>query len=62
MAAARGAVEGAVITLARQQDVKRDPRPLQAWAVHFRHVTDAAVDREDDDAATLCTNFGYYLK
>uniref|UniRef100_UPI0035AEEE54 tetratricopeptide repeat protein n=1 Tax=Promineifilum sp. TaxID=2664178 RepID=UPI0035AEEE54 len=61
MAAARGAVEGAVITLAGRQDVKRDPRPLQAWAVHFRHVVNSAFEREDEMAANLCAWLDFVL-
>lgn len=45
MAAARAAVEGAVIALAYEQNTAGDPRALREWEIHLRHVTDAAFDR-----------------
>ena len=59
--AARAAVEGAVISLARQQDVRRDTRPIREWMIHFRHVTDSAMEREDERAADLCGALDYCL-
>jgi len=61
MAAARDAVEEAVIALAYKQNIAGDPRPLREWEIQLRHVTDAAFDREDNTGATLCINLGYYL-
>ena len=54
MDAARTETERAVMALASQQDVKKDPRPLRQWFTHFRHVVDVAFDREDERAANLC--------
>ena len=62
MDVARAAVEGTVSRLAYQQTTAGDPRALREWEIHLRHATDAAFDREDDDAATLCNNLGYYLQ
>ncbi|MBP6786322.1 MAG: tetratricopeptide repeat protein, partial [Candidatus Promineofilum sp.] len=62
MDAARAAVEEAVISLAYEQNAAGDPRRLRDWEIHLRHVTDLAFDREDNAAATLCTNLGFYLK
>ncbi len=59
---ARAALEKAVISLAYQQNTAGDPRALRTWEAHLRHVTDAAGAREDNTAATLQTNFGYYLQ
>ena len=61
MAAARAAVEGEIITLAFRQNRAGDPRALREWEIHLRHVTDAAFDREDDDAANLYDEMGRYL-
>ena len=62
MAAAREAVEKAVISLAHRQNTAGDPRALRMWDAQLRHVVDAAFEREDETAATLSTNFGYYLR
>ncbi len=62
MAAAREAVEKAVISLAYRQNTAGDPRALRMWDVQLRHVVDTAFEREDETAATLSTNFGYYLR
>jgi len=62
MDTARAAVEEAVIDLAYEQNMAGDPRRLRAWESHLRHVVDAAFDREDETAATLCANLGFYLK
>ncbi|MCL4806150.1 MAG: hypothetical protein KJ046_17790, partial [Anaerolineae bacterium] len=61
MDTARAAVERAVIGLSYEQTGTGDPRRLRDWEIHLRHVTDAARGREDETAATLCNNFGYYL-
>jgi hypothetical protein len=62
LAEARAAVETAVIRLAYEQNTAGDPRALRAWEIHLRHVVDGAAEREDNTAATLYTNLGYYLK
>jgi tetratricopeptide (TPR) repeat protein len=60
--AARAAVEKAVIRLAYEQLTAGDPRALRAWETHLRHVVDSAAGREDETAATLGNNLGYYLQ
>ncbi len=62
MAAARAEVERAVNDLAYEQLIAGDPRALREWDIHLRHVTDSAFEREDETAATLCSNLGYYLR
>ena len=62
MTTARAALEEAVISLAYRQNTAGDPRALRAWDVHLRHVAGAAGAREDNTAATLQTNLGYYLQ
>ena len=62
MAAAREAVENAVISLAYRQNTAGDPRALTVWEAQLRHVVGTAFEREDETAAILCSNFGYYLR
>jgi tetratricopeptide (TPR) repeat protein len=59
---AQTGVEQAVIDLAYEQNMAGYPAALRAWDVHLRHVTQAALEREDNQAVTLATNLGYYLK
>ena len=62
MAAARAAVEGAVNDLAQQQNKAGDPRSGRTWEVHLRYVTDVAFGRDNNRAADLCNEMGYYLQ
>lgn len=38
------------------------PAPLLTWQVHLRAVTETALVREDERAATLCANLGDHLQ
>lgn len=58
---ARPMVERAAIYLSHEQFEARDLQRLRQWEIHLRHVTDAAFEREDEHAAMLCANLGYYL-
>jgi tetratricopeptide (TPR) repeat protein len=58
---ARPAVEEAVLREASRLNETGFPGPLLAWQPHLRHLTDAAVRREDETAAKLCNSLGYHL-
>ena len=62
MAAAREAVEEAIFDEAARQNRAGDPRALRLWDAHIRHVVDTAFEREDEQAARLCNEMGYYLQ
>jgi Tfp pilus assembly protein PilF len=59
---AQAAVEAAVSDETYRLNEAGYPGPLLAWQPHLRHVTDAALVREDARAATLSNNLGYHLK
>ena len=59
---AQAAVEEAVLAEAAQFNRAGDPRPLLAWQVHLRHITDRALTRGDEEAAGLANEVGYHLK
>jgi tetratricopeptide (TPR) repeat protein len=59
--AAQPAVEQALIDRAADLNAKGVPAPLLVLQAHLRYVTDTAMRREDERAAMLCSNFGYYL-
>ncbi len=65
---AQAAVERTLLTEARRLNNAGFPAPLLAWQPHLRHVTDAALGREDgpggegaERAAGLCNTLGYHL-
>ncbi|MCG3207291.1 MAG: Photosystem I assembly protein Ycf3 [Anaerolineae bacterium] len=59
--AALPAVESTLLAKANQLNNAGDPRPLQAWQSHLRHVADTARKRTDEQAARLCSAVGYHL-
>ena len=54
-------VETAVIQEAAHINEGGDPRPLLAWQLHLRTVTQAALHRKDLIAAKLCNELGGHL-
>jgi tetratricopeptide (TPR) repeat protein len=62
MDAAQEAAKSAAISLAYKQNKAGYPQALAEWETHLRHLTDTALVREDDQAATLANNLGYSLK
>ncbi len=60
-AEAQGAVERTVFAEAARLNQAGYPAPLLAWQSHLRAVTNAAFDREDEQAAGLCNSLGYHL-
>jgi tetratricopeptide (TPR) repeat protein len=57
------AVERALLAeLSRRSDQLGYLGQLPTLRVHLRAVTDAAQTREDEQAATLCSRLGYYLR
>ncbi len=61
-AEAQRSVEEALFAEANRLNEAGYPAPLLAWQVHLRTVTDAAQKREDERAAGLCNELGYYLR
>lgn len=59
---AQADVEQAMIHLAYDDNVSGYPARLLAWQPHLRHVTDRALRRNDQQAATLAVNLGYHLQ
>jgi tetratricopeptide (TPR) repeat protein len=60
--AAQTAVEQTMISVASDLNTKGIPAPLLALQPHLRHITAAALGREDDPGATLANNLGYHLQ
>jgi tetratricopeptide (TPR) repeat protein len=60
-AKAQGAVEDTVYTEANRLNEAGYPAPLLAWQAHLRSVTDAAFEREDEQAARLCSALDFHL-
>ncbi len=58
----QAAVEQTIQETARRLNNAGDPRPLLALQSHLRHITDAAYQREDERAASLCNELGYHLQ
>lgn len=58
----QAAVEHALISAAYQINTAGYPTAMQPIYIHLRYVTDAAMNRTDDLAATLCGNLGYHLQ
>ncbi len=58
---AQEAVEETVLAEANRLNNAGLPAPLVAWQSHLRAVTEAARVREDERAASLCNELGYYL-
>lgn len=61
-ATAQEDVEQVMIAKAFELNTIGISTPLLALQPHLRHVTDAALPREDAQVAALCGNLGYYLK
>ena len=59
---AQTAVADALVKIVGQLNRAGIPIPLLPLQPHLRHVTDAAVERADQQAARLCNELGYYLK
>jgi tetratricopeptide (TPR) repeat protein len=60
-AAARAAVERALLHEARRVNDSGFPAQLLPWQPHLRAITDAARAREDAQAARLCNALGFHL-
>ncbi len=60
-AGARAAVEQAILDTAGDLNKAGIPAPLLALQAHLLAVTDAAMGREDEVAANLCNEAGYFL-
>jgi hypothetical protein len=61
LAQARDRVETVVLRTANAQNNAADWRALRAWPAHLRHVTDRALEREDEMAADLANTTAYFL-
>ncbi len=59
---AQAAVERAMINVAYDLGSTGIPSKLQPLQTHLRWITEQALQREDDHAATLANNLGYHLK
>jgi tetratricopeptide (TPR) repeat protein len=59
---AQTAVEEAVLEAAIRLNNAGFPAPLLAWQAHLRHVTDRAIERQNELAAGLCNTMGYHLQ
>ena len=55
------AVEQSLLSEARRLNRAGDPRPLVAWQVHLRHLTEQASVQKDEVAVGLYAVFGYHL-
>lgn len=55
-------VEWVMTYTAYDLNMKGIPAPLLALATHLRHITEIALQRGDEQAATLASNLGFYLK
>lgn len=60
--AAQTGVERGILTILKRINEREDQTPLRAWESHVRYVTNIARSREDGLAATLCREFGEYLR
>ncbi|MBN2002971.1 MAG: tetratricopeptide repeat protein [Anaerolineae bacterium] len=58
---AQAAVEETLLAEANRLNNEGFPAPLLAWQEHLRTVSDAAREREDEQAAGLCNEMGYHL-
>jgi hypothetical protein len=58
---ARAAVEQVVLYGANFVNASRLPAQLRPWQPHLRAITDAARDREDEQAVHLCNALGQHL-
>jgi tetratricopeptide (TPR) repeat protein len=58
---AQEAVEETLFAEAARLNHAGYPAPLLAWQVHLRAVTDAAFEREDEQAAGLCSALSFHL-
>jgi tetratricopeptide (TPR) repeat protein len=61
LATTEEAVETAVIEEASRINKAGYPAPLLAWQPHLRAVTDVALARADEQAASLCNELGWHL-
>ncbi|HEX9370380.1 MAG TPA: tetratricopeptide repeat protein [Roseiflexaceae bacterium] len=59
---ALAAMEDALIRQAYQINLAGYPAAMQRIVAHMRYLAEAATERSDARAATLSTNFGYYLR
>lgn len=59
--AAHVAVEQTLLYQARRVNASGYPTRLLPWQPHLREVTDTAREREDEQAADLCTALAYHL-
>ncbi|NTU79077.1 MAG: tetratricopeptide repeat protein, partial [Chloroflexales bacterium] len=59
---AQGAVEQVLINAAYHLNNTGYPSAMQPIAAHLRYVTDIAAGREDERAASLCSNLAYNLR
>ena len=59
--AAQAAVERAIIRVASDLNDKAIPAPMLAILPHLRHISDVALERADEQSATLAANLGYCL-
>ena len=58
---AQAAVEQALLGIANRLNNAGDPRPLLVLQPHLRAITDAARERLDEHAASLCNTLAYHL-
>ena len=58
---AKAAVEQTMLKTAKKMNNAGDPRPLLALQSHLRHITDVAMPRKDERAASLSNELGYHL-
>jgi tetratricopeptide (TPR) repeat protein len=61
-AAARAAIEQALLDEARRVNQSGFPARLLPWQSHLREITDAAHVREDERAASLCSELASHLR
>ncbi|HEX3527640.1 MAG TPA: tetratricopeptide repeat-containing protein [Thermoanaerobaculia bacterium] len=60
--AAKAAVEEKLYLEANRLNKAGYPAPLVAWQAHLRAVVEGAREREDEQAALLCSAFDYHLQ
>ncbi|NJL05715.1 MAG: tetratricopeptide repeat protein [Chloroflexaceae bacterium] len=58
---AQAAVERMMENVSFVYNAASDPSQLRPYQTHLRHITDVALQRKDEQAASLANNLGYHL-